>query len=190
MNFSENSSDGNSSDDDEAADENKPKIDKLRSRAVPIGSKRRELYRDMSAYLRQDTVQNGTDANDNLRKEELLKNVVDTKTKSSSPNSLSFWKRLIPWNSIIWNVQVRYLKLIFSNFISIISFVSKRSTVYFLSKLQATYGPTVANYFMMLRSTMFLNLLNAALICFLIITPQVFDSKDPSDGRNETVQLR
>ena len=122
MNFSENSSDGNSSDDDEAADENKPKIDKLRSRAVPIGSKRRELYRDMSAYLRQDTVQNGTDVNDNLRKEELLKNVVDTKTKSSSPNSLSFWKRLIPWNSIIWNVQVRYLKLIFSDFISIFGF--------------------------------------------------------------------
>ena len=119
MNFSENSSDGNSSDDDDGADENKPKIDKLRSRAIPIGFKRRELYRDMTAYLRQDTVQNGTDANDNLRKEELLKNVADTKTKSSSPSSLSFWKRLIPWSSIIWNVQVRYLKLLFANFIAI-----------------------------------------------------------------------
>ena len=113
MNFPENSSDENSSDDDDATDENKPKIDKLRSRAIPIGFKRRELYLDMAAYLRQDTVQNGTDANDNLRKEELLKNVADTKNKSSSPNSLSFWKRLIPWNSIIWNVQVRYPVILF-----------------------------------------------------------------------------
>ena len=43
---------------------------------------------------------------------------------------------------------------------------------------------------MMLRSTMFLNLLNAALICLLVITPQIFDSKDPSHGRNETVKQR
>ena len=103
---SEDSTDGNSSEDEDGSDEKKPKIEKLRSRAIPIGVKKRELYRNMEAYLRQDTVQSSTDIHDNFQNKELLKNVADTKTKSSSPNSLSFWKRLVPWNSIIWNVQV------------------------------------------------------------------------------------
>ena len=103
---SEDSTDGNSSEDEDASDEKKPKIEKLRSQAIPIGVKKRKLYRNMEAYVRQDTVQSSTDIHDNLQNKELLKNVADTKSKSSSPNSLSFWKRLVPWNSIIWNVQV------------------------------------------------------------------------------------
>ena len=103
---SEDSTDGNSSEDEDGSDEKKPKIEKLRSRAIPIEGKRRVLYRNMEAYVRQDTVQSSTDIHDNIQNKELLKNVEDTKAKSSSPNSLSFWKRLVPWNSIIWNVQV------------------------------------------------------------------------------------
>ena len=106
LDFSEDSIDENSSEDEDGSNEKKPTIEKLKSKAIPIGNKRRELYRNMASYMRQDTVQDATDINDDLKRAVLLENVENKKTKSSSRTSLSFFKRMIPWNSSIWNVQV------------------------------------------------------------------------------------
>ena len=102
------SADENTSEDDDGSNDKKPTLEKLKSRAIPIGSKRRELYRNMASYMRQDTVKDATGLNDDLKREVLLENVENKQAKYSSPNSLSFWKRAIPWNSSIWNVQVHH----------------------------------------------------------------------------------
>ena len=50
--------------------------------------------------------------------------------------------------------------------------------------MQGKFGPTVAAYFRFLRWTLVLNLVNLLLVCALIMTPQLFDNKDPSSGRD------
>ena len=97
---------GKSSEDEDISDEIKVTIPKLRSKVLPIGSKRRELYRNFSEYHEQHTNQEPSGMDDEMKKVKVRETVSNDKTKSSSPFSLSFLKRLVPWNSTIWNVQV------------------------------------------------------------------------------------
>ena len=120
LDYSEDDTEEDSSDDDfdsdDDIDERKFSIEKLKSKAIPVFRKRRELY----IYMNERTGNNSEQAISNLtvesKREMMLETVSGGSSKSLSPGSLSFYQRMIPWSMTIWDIQVH---IVISSFFEI-----------------------------------------------------------------------
>ena len=106
----EDDQEDDSSDDDFDSDDDieqrKFSIEKLKSKAIPVFRKRRELY----IYMNERTGNNSgpaiSDLTDESKREMMLETVSGRNSKSLSPGSLSFYQRMVPWSMTIWDIQV------------------------------------------------------------------------------------
>ena len=91
---------------DDEIEQRKFSIQKLKSKAIPICRKRKELYSYMNESSGNNTDNTITNLTDESKREKMLETVSGDNSKTFSPGSLSFYQRLIPWSMTIWDIQV------------------------------------------------------------------------------------